>query len=252
MLALIDFDLVIYRVGYTTEEESEEIAFYRANEMIEGMLAEIGAGSYQGFISDSENNFRKEIFPDYKANRTQPKPKHYQVLKDYLFKEWNAILAVGQEADDSLGIEQCTHNFVNRPQYEEGIETAILSIDKDLLQIPGTHYNFVKKEKQEVSEEEGMYWFYKQLLMGDPTDNIKGCPGIGAKKAEKALQDCNTDLEYIDKIKYEYGKALRKEWDIHDDQIDELITMTGQLIWIRREPNQMWSMPSEHNKTTKD
>ncbi|MDE1867448.1 MAG: hypothetical protein KGI08_07045 [Thaumarchaeota archaeon] len=237
MLALIDGDLIVYRVGYTTENEEGFVAVARARDMIEGMLAEVGATEYRTFISDSANNFRLKIFPEYKANRVQPKPKHYQLIKDYLFSDWQAELAVGQEADDSLGIEQSKC-------FAENYESVICSIDKDLHQIPGKHYNFVKKEMKEVTEPEGIKFFYKQLLTGDVVDNIKGCPGVGAVKSEKLLFLVDNEEEYYKVVIGAYKVAFNKLFEISDDELEELVITTGQLLWIRRKEEELWLPPT--------
>lgn len=89
MKALIDGDLIVYRVGFTVENEEEWIAIARANDTMRLILEETNCqDNYQVFISDSGNNFRLGLFPEYKANRTQPKPKHYGAIKKHLFEAW--------------------------------------------------------------------------------------------------------------------------------------------------------------------
>jgi len=149
----MDGDIYAFRVACTTENDNEAIAVYRVNEMIENTLAEVEASEYKLFLT-SPDNFRKHIYPEYKANRTATKPKHLQFLRDYLVESWQGTVAEKMEADDYLGINQ----------HESSI---ICSIDKDLLQVPGKHYNFVKKEFYEVDEETGSRNFYTQLLTGD-------------------------------------------------------------------------------------
>lgn len=200
------------------------------------MLAEVGATEYRTFISDSANNFRLKIFPEYKANRVAPKPKHYQLIKDYLFSDWGGELAFEQEADDALGIEQSKC-------FEENYDSVICSIDKDLHQIPGKHYNFVKKEMKEVTEAEGIKFFYKQLLTGDVVDNIKGCPGVGAVKSEKLLSLVSTEEEYYKVVIGAYKVAFNKLFEISDDELEELVITTGQLLYIRRKENELWLPP---------
>lgn len=202
--------------------------------MIEGILSETNATEFRTYISDSDNNFRKQLFPDYKANRVQPKPKHYQLIKDYLFEEWEAELAVDQEADDALGIEQT--------RSEE--ESVICSIDKDLHQIPGKHYNFVKKEWKEVTKEEGIKFFYQQLLTGDTVDNIKGCPGVGAVKSQKMLSLGENEEHYYNIVIAAYKVAFTKMFEISDDELEELVITTGQLLWIRRKQDELWLPPN--------
>ena len=177
MRALIDGDILLYRVGFATENEDGEVAIYRIEETISRILEATESTSYQIYLSaPREGTFRYELNPDYKGNRKQPKPIHYQLLKDYLIQKYGAIVAVNEEADDLLGIEQSSNE-----------DTIIVSIDKDLLQIAGNHYNFVTKEFITIDEDEGRLFFYLQLLMGDKADNIPGITGIGIAKATAIL-----------------------------------------------------------------
>lgn len=207
MEALLDGDIYAFRVACTTENDNEAIAVYRVNEMIENTLAEVEASEYKLFLT-SPDNFRKHVYPEYKANRTATKPKHLQFLKDYLVESWQGQVAERMEADDYLGINQ----------HESSI---ICSIDKDLLQVPGKHFNFVKKEFYEVDEETGFRNFYTQLLTGDTSDNIKGIAGIGPVKAKKALTGYFTEQEMFSVVREMY-------------QNDEWMIMNGQCLWILR------------------
>jgi len=205
--ALLDGDIYAFRVACTTENDNESIAVYRVNEMIENTLAEVEASEYKLFLT-SPDNFRKHVYPEYKANRTATKPKHLQFLKDYLIESWQGQVAERMEADDYLGINQ----------HESSI---ICSIDKDLLQVPGKHYNIVKKEFYEVDEETGFRNFYTQLLTGDTSDNIKGIAGVGPVKAKKALAEATNEYEMFCIVREMY-------------QNDEWMIMNGQCLWILR------------------
>jgi 5'-3' exonuclease len=227
MHALIDGDILIYRVGFTTENEDWGIAKFRMNEMIDNILQAVHAQSYSIYLSDSTtNNFRTKFYPEYKANRKQPKPKHYEGLKYYLVTEEDARITPEQEADDELGIQQTLWN-----RELETIQSIICTIDKDLLQIPGNHYNFVKNEHRFVTPDEGLRHFYTQLLVGDTSDNIRGVQGIGPKKAEKALLDCRTPQEYFEVTAGLYEKDFKR------------ILINGILLKIRTEKDELWSFP---------
>ena len=92
MKALIDGDLIVYRTGYTVENEEDWIAIARTNDTVNLILAELDTDDFQIYLSDSANNFRLKLYPEYKANRKQPKPKHYELIKNHLIKEWGAIV----------------------------------------------------------------------------------------------------------------------------------------------------------------
>jgi 5'-3' exonuclease len=256
MIALIDGDIVTYRVGYTTEDADFGIARWRANEMLEGILRETSADEFKIYLSDStENGFRSQILSSYKATRTQPKPKHYDALKEYLISsEWNAAITLGQEADDQLGIDQVSLNEVEDwPDGAGWASSVICSIDKDLFQVPGNHYNFVKKQHAFVTPEGGLWYFYKQLLTGDVVDNIKGIYGIGPKKAEKILQGVETESDLFSKALGAYQAWCEKEWkkpikewkDFEYKQVCDIILVTGRVLKIRTKKDELWNFPME-------
>jgi len=224
MLALIDGDLIAYRCAAASENEEDWIAISRAKESIERILDSTRATECQVWLSDTpENNFRYQLYPEYKANRPPERPRWLKMLKEYLVTDWQALLAVGQEADDSLGIEQ-----VNRE------DSVICSIDKDMLMIPGRHYNFVKELFIEVTPTEGLRHFYKQIMSGDRTDNIikpEHLRGFGTKKID-AMLDCVYDEgEMFELVREKYKN------DTH-------LLLNGRLLWIRRKEKELWEFPT--------
>ncbi len=179
-------------------------------------------GDYQGYLTGSDN-FRKEIAvtAPYKGNRTQDKPKHYDLIREYLEKAWGCEIVQGQEADDAIGIRAY--------EFEDIEDYVIMSIDKDLDMLRGWHYNFIKDKKYLVDDQQAIKHFYTQILTGDRVDNIVGLKGVGPKKAEKILQDCDTEEDMY--------KAVLEAYDNDEERVLE----NGQLLWIRRKENQIWS-----------
>ncbi len=265
MLSLIDGDLIIYKVGFTTEQEEEWIAKARCDEMIDGILLDTKADEYEFWLSDrTENNFRTKFYPEYKANRKdQKKPKHYEFLKEYVLNNWNARVACNQEADDALGIAATreTHFcdfaevlikregdwYAGPPSCPEAVGRAtICSIDKDLLQIPGKHYNFVKKEFQFVTPTDGIRSFYKQLLVGDPSDNLQGCPKIGDVKATRMLTGLHQESELYDAIRRGYFDSYERyifKQELTSEQEEFVwnqIKVNGICLKIRQQEDEVW------------
>jgi DNA polymerase-1 len=214
MLALLDSDIIAYRCAATAQNDPDWVATSRCNALVEQILEEVKADEYRLYLS-GPNNFRKKIYPAYKANRVQPPPIHLAVCKKFLEEKWGAVWTDGYEADDALGIAQTPNSI-------------ICSIDKDLKQIPGLHYNFVKKEFDEVSVEQGFRSFYTQMLVGDASDNIKGCPGIGKAKAPRILAGCETEQEMFDAVRASYND-------------DDSMFINGQLLYILQEENVYWN-----------
>ena len=235
-IALIDADVVLHRVGFTTENDDFWVATHRADEMLDNILLATGVKQYQLWLSDSAaNNFRYQIYPLYKANRTKPKPKHHEELKAYLIQEWDAQFAFGMEADDYLGILQD----------EEEQTTVICSVDKDLKQIPGLHFNFVKNEWANVTRRAALKDFYTQIIVGDVSDNIPGAHGKGPVAAAKALRDLDSlsEDELADEIgmlqvRRVFKDSLLKEWGEWDLSKEKAmigqILLAGRLLKIKR------------------
>lgn len=220
MIALIDMDLVVFRCAASAENDEFGIAIYRAEELLDNILTKVEATSYKAYLSSS-SNFRKKIYPEYKAHRTAQKPIHLASLREYAVDKMNAVIAPeGLEADDMLGIDQ---------DKQDGT-TTICSLDKDLLQIPGHHFQWeigtTTWNKPDTfltqSELEGYRLFYEQCIKGDATDNIKGIPKMGKVRATKELEGCTTELEMFNKVRELYGN-------------DDEFKMNAGCLWILRE-----------------
>jgi len=176
------------------------------------------------FFLTGKTNFRHDIAvtEPYKGNRKDvKKPKHLPLLREYLQTAWGATVSDGQEADDDIAIRAT----------ELKDDCIIVSIDKDFMQVPTWHYNFVKKVKKYVTPEEGLRFFYKQILTGDAADNIKGIHRVGDVKATKMLADAVTEQELYQCCVEAMGK--------------ERVLENARLLWLRREANQIWEPPDE-------
>ena len=217
MLALIDGDILVYRIGFTTEDVDEGIMKARLRESINLILEAVEATEFKIYLT-AENDptaFRKRIYPEYKANRIQPKPKHYSAIRAYLQEHYDAEVCTELEADDALGIHQT------------GEHSVICSIDKDLKQIPGNHYNFVKLESSYVTVGQGLLHFYTQLLTGDSSDNIKGVWKCGPVKAANILAGAETEFQMFQAVRDAYNN-------------DEEMLMNGRVLWIWKQPHDDW------------
>lgn len=273
MKALIDADIICYSCGFSAEgffylcgdgkefqykkdaveyceatgldtdniqklsnPEPVENALHSAKLMIESIIEDTEASTHQLYLT-GKGNFREEIATilPYKGNRDQPKPTHYQALRDYLVNVWNAEIVDGMEADDKLAIEQ-------------NDDTIICSIDKDLNMIAGWHYNWQTKDKCWVDEQNAMYSFYHQLLTGDRTDNIQGIPGIGKCKANKILNGCLTEEEMYEAV---IGAYEAFYLDKEEEEIEQIVRENANLLWIVRELDDegnpvLWNQPSSN------
>lgn len=178
-------------------------AISAANEILKGALMATGADKYEVYLS-GKNNFRLSIpYPvTYKGNRKGDKPVYFNAVREHLKSEWGAKEVEGIETDDQLSIRSRLL----------GKEAIIASIDKDLRQVPGKHYNLDTKEITIINELDGYRNLGIQLLCGDDADNIIGCKGIGPKTAEKMLGKLQTKDEIYEAVKQQYQKSFGNDW----------------------------------------
>jgi DNA polymerase-1 len=127
--------------------------------------------------------FRRTLDPTYKSGRPE-RPVGYVAFRNEILSEPNCSVFQEIEADDIISITA-------RGNMVEGRPYVICSVDKDLRQIPGRHYwpwhPNPAKVMATVTPVEAERNFWTQALMGDAGDKIPGCPGVGAKTAEKVL-----------------------------------------------------------------
>ncbi len=119
----------------------------------------------------------------------------------------------------------------------------IATIDKDLNQVPGRHYDWNKGIRYTVSRELGLWYFLRQMLLGDATDNIPGVPGLGEKKADALLDPYRADPEgaWREVIRqYNMGPFKFKDGTITAYPGDYLTEM-GRLLWMQRQVGEQWS-----------
>ena len=200
-------------------KEYEPLSHALAN--VKSVMARISeVGELVGVFLSSGENFRHRLatMKKYKGNRDDAiRPKYYAEVRKYLIDYYGALTFESIEADDALAM--CQKD-----------DTAIVSIDKDLLQVPGYHYDWVKGDKMYISPEVGLRKLWLQVLTGDGTDNIPGIRGVGPVKARKLLADVpdeglaqsclNIWTEYlesgiklpIDDMRCEGGKVQYMPW----------------------------------------
>ena len=234
MIALIDSDIIAYSVGFAAKDDPLPYALHSVNKMIDGILDAVGTDEYYCFLT-GKDNFRKDIatIKEYKGNRKQDKPPHFHSIREHLTILHDAKEVSFQEADDALGIMQTAL----------GDDSCICTIDKDLDMIPGWHYNWKKGTKYYVNTKEAMIFFYKQLLMGDSTDNIQGIPKVVEVKANRIVTTITDSYPpFTDELELEeelYWEVLDQYAMAYDKPMEALIE-NARLLWIRREAGEMW------------
>lgn len=225
--ALVDGDNLAFACAASAEDADEAwVACSRAQSFMETILQSTGVTEFEVWLSGPDN-FRYTVYPEYKGNRKGAyRPKWEKDVKDYLTIEWNANWSEGCEADDMLGVRLT----------ELGSDAILCHLDKDMNQIAGKHFNWaiirlgnVVREARiyDVTPEEGDRFFWKQVLTGDTTDNIKGVSGIGPVKAEGILRGCFTNQDCYEKV---------LPWFSCEEELD----MNAQCVYIWRKPNDSW------------
>ncbi|RNA69297.1 5'-3' exonuclease [Alteribacter keqinensis] len=166
---------------------------------------------------------RSQAHEFYKSQRTDlPEPliEQYETLTHMLEGMGIAQLTVpAYEADDVIGTLA-----VKWAEEEEG-HCFIYSNDRDLFQLLGpTVSQIINRKKEEIvythalfEEEFGIQssqWVDVKALLGDRSDNIPGCPGIGEKSALPLIQEYGSidavyeKIEELDKKYNRYKKKL--------------------------------------------
>jgi DNA polymerase-1 len=206
---LFDADVLAYRFGNSgvvdldfgdgdgAELTHPDEAVEKALAHIEEVTEDCGSDDTILCWSDPEPyaNFRLYVDNTYKWKRTRDdRPANYYAVRDRLTAIFESVYRPELEADDVMGILQTAPatSFV-RKQVLGGGETIIVSVDKDMLQVPGYHYNPVTKLRTTVEAIDGDHLHMVQTLMGDQVDNYDGIPGIGIKKAEAILAPAGLD-----------------------------------------------------------
>ncbi|MCP4731577.1 MAG: hypothetical protein GY872_16015, partial [Roseibacillus sp.] len=190
--ALLDGDMVAYRAACITDDIEEMPMVIR---QIMRQWTPPGITHLLVAMScDRADNFRREVWADYKGHRDKLKldeglQDRLKYGKEIMFEDQLHCKYVPTlEADDLMGIA-CSSG-----------KAVAVTLDKDLLSCPGWHYRpeysykgkgGVKTTKQAQllyqPEWKADLMFHMQWLMGDMTDNYPGIYRMGPKKSERLL-----------------------------------------------------------------
>jgi DNA polymerase-1 len=202
IVALIDGDIFAYKASFGHESEvdlGDDIISLQADlaeiettvvDLIEAVKDKLKAERTIVALSD-DANFRKAIYASYKANRSpRRKPIGLRHAKKVIAEKFETRVRPQLEADDVLGI-------IGTMETKPNEKRVIVTIDKDLLQIPGRHFNPDKNDKRVVTPEQGDVMFFSQCLTGDSTDNYPGCKGVGPKGVERLFAETGANWATI-------------------------------------------------------
>lgn len=236
-MILVDGNSLMYRAYYATAATGNLMknskglytnAIYAFVNMISSLLKE----KFDYFLvafDAGKKTFRHEILQDYKGGRS-PMPDEMRVQIPYL-KKYLDIVGIKRyemdlyEADDIIGT-------MAKIAKENNIFVDIYSSDKDLLQLVDNNvtvnlckkgiHDLDKMDKEAIINKYGLtntQMIDFKALMGDPSDNLKGIPGVGEKTAIKLLQEYQTLENMIEKIDTIKGKLKEKIKDGYNDAL---------------------------------
>src|SRR4051794_17010793 len=184
--------------------------------------------------SGDETVFRKEFFPQYKANRQAPPddfhPQEQRILQIVKDAGVPIFAKPGFEADDliaTMALELC----------EEDFEVFLVSKDKDLRQLltPCVHMYDVQGDEvidEKKLEEKVGYGPREavevQTLMGDAIDNVPGIPGVGEKTAAKLIKKYGTADEVLNHLD-ELTPKMRENFELYGNRL----TVSRKLVTLK-------------------
>lgn len=195
---------------------------------------------YVIFALEGENNYRKKIYPQYKATR-QELPQDL-LLQLPIAIGWiekmglKSISMEGYEADDVIA-------SLSQQAVKKGFNVEIWSHDKDLYQLIDENiYLFDPIKKIQIREEQcflkfGVYpkdFIEYQSLVGDSSDNVPGVEGIGPKTAQKIIQNFhNIDNLYnnLDSI----GEVVSKKTAQKIEENKEIVYLSKELVTLKKD-----------------
>ncbi len=156
-------------------------------------------------FDSARKNFRNEIYPDYKANRSET-PEELIPQFDFIRQAVQAfslpsIEMENYEADDLIAT-------YTKEAVSQGAKVKIISSDKDLMQLVNEKVGMFDSMKDreigvnEVKEKFGVTpdkVIDVQSLAGDSSDNIPGVPGIGVKTAAELINEFGSLSNLLEK-----------------------------------------------------
>jgi 5'-3' exonuclease len=260
LTVLFDFDSMLYKASYKVatiqdirkwfkmgkskdwmRQEIVELSVNRLSNMSDAIFETIEdtgitIGNTVYYMTDCRQSFRKEVSEIYKIHR--PQNKWVRLVRRRLLDMSFAVVSDVYEADDLIARD---HAILGEDK------CLILSMDKDLKQLPGIHFDYYRKPTRKladgtyplgadgfklvhpyrglsfVSQQQANKLFWTQMLQGDTSDNITGVKGIGKVKANKIIEAADPS-QYEEKVKEQFIRAYGKEEGV------KAFDLTYQLI----------------------
>lgn len=234
-LFLIDAYALIYRSYYAfikmpriNSKGVNTSAIFGFVNSLEDVLKREAPSHIAVAFDPSGPTFRHEAFEQYKAQREEtPEVIRYSVpiIKDIIRAYNIPILEVpGFEADDVIGT-------IAGKAAAEGFDVYMMTPDKDYGQLVADRISMYRPRfgggfdtlgPEEVKQKYGIESPLQVIdllgLMGDSSDNIPGCPGVGEKTAQKLIADFGSIENLLENTARLKG-ALKKKIEENKEQI---------------------------------
>jgi DNA polymerase-1 len=253
-LFLVDGYALIYRAFFamlrrpltTSRGENTSAAWGVVNFLLR--LADRHHPAYVAWVHDAGTSFRHETYPEYKATRQkldeqlqQDFDRSVERIETLLGAFRIPLVAVeGYEADDVIGT-------LAVQAAERGVDTVIVSGDKDFYQLVGEHVTLLNPgrggpaavEEQHVTlanavERLGVppgQTVDYLALVGDSADNVPGVRGVGEKTAQKLLAEYGALEEILARAGEVTAKRVREALLTDADRA----RLSRELVTIRRD-----------------
>jgi DNA polymerase-1 len=195
----------------------------------------------------SENSFRRELYPAYKAHR--PEPPEDLIPQFPLMRDTVRAFGLSPIEQDRYEADDLIATYA-RLARERGADVLIVSADKDLMQLiepgvamfdPASGTGDTRREERRIGVAEVVEYFGVppekvvdvQALAGDSTDNVPGAPGIGVKTAAQLINEYGS-LEALLERAGEIKQPKRRETLTKPEAV-ELIRVSKQLVTLVRD-----------------
>ena len=188
-VAIFDADVLPYIVCHNKKDSNKvktlNDCIISLNSFINNIMKATNATHYIMALTCG-GSFRNKYNPEYKSNRKYVKIDYLEEVKNYLVTEYKAVFHYGElEADDicNICIKYSSNDVRTVPI------AFIVSQDKDLLMLEGTHFNPRKMEWVTTSKQQALDYFWTTMITGDTIDGVKGIEGYGKVRAKKILEE---------------------------------------------------------------
>jgi len=173
--------------GEFTEEDSG-LYLHKVLDSVIGIAKDYGQVIYANEGRGSLD-WRKSIYPDYKANRK--KDESYQIFKDHLPEVLEIISHFPTKIISVDGAEGDDIMYALSTYFaDNGEDVLVITGDRDMAQLLN-HSEKIKvySPTLRVFREKQPNILLEKAIVGDSSDNIPGIPRVGIKTFEKALTD---------------------------------------------------------------